>query len=718
VPLVSVLLATHDEARYLPLAVRSVFRQTLADLELVVIDDASSDETPHLLEAIDDARLVVLRNDRQLGLATSLNAGLERAGGRYVARLDADDVALAGRLERQLERIRQEPRPAVVGAAVLELDASGRPGPLHRLPSGAGPVRWHALFGAPFFHPTVLVDREQLERHGLRYDPSYLESEDYDLWTRLLAFADGDNVAEPLVLKRVHPGQASERRGDLQTSFQRQVALRQIERIAPDLSAGDAELAWGLGSGRAAPTRQAAAAYVELLARFEERHGRDRAVREAAARTLARAGALRDALRLAPALPVRVAARRAGRTKAARTAARSATAWLAGLGSDAIRVAVVSPEPTPYRSPLFDLVAARPEVDLTVIYAAATVARRTWRVAHHHPAVFLKGVRLPGLRRIFRHDYPVTPGIRSVLRNTGPQVVVVSGWSTFASQAAVGWCRAKGVPYLVLVESHDLGPRAGWRRAVKGAVVPRLLRRAAGVLVVGSLARRSVVERGANPDDVRLFANTVDISAWEERAARLAERRPALRERIGAGPDDVVVLSAGRLVPEKGLDTLVRGVAAAGGARLALLIAGSGPQREALERLAAGLSVRLQLLGDLHEERLAEAYVAADVFALLSSHEPWGVVVNEAAASGLPLVLSDRVGAAYDLLRDGENGFLVTAGDVRAAAGALQQLAGDPALRARAGARSRELVRGWGYERSVEEFVEAVRRAVEIQETA
>jgi glycosyltransferase involved in cell wall biosynthesis len=86
-------------------------------------------------------------------------------------------------------------------------------------------------------------------------------------------------------------------------------------------------------------------------------------------------------------------------------------------------------------------------------------------------------------------------------------------------------------------------------------------------------------------------------------------------------------------------------------------------------------------------------------------------VVNEAAASGLPLVLSDQVGAAADLLRDGENGALVAARDVAAAAAALGQLARDDELRRRAGARSRELAGGWGYEPSVDAFVDAVREA-------
>jgi len=288
---------------------------------------------------------------------------------------------------------------------------------------------------------------------------------------------------------------------------------------------------------------------------------------------------------------------------------------------------------------------------------------------------------------------------------------VISGWSTFASQAAIAWSRAHGIPYVLLVESHDLGPRARWRRAVKGAVVPRLMRRAANVLVVGSAARESVVARGARPAGVRIFANTVDVDAWGERAARLAAKHDELRTGDGFTPEDVIVLSVARLVPEKGLHTLISAVATTSDERIRVVVAGGGPDSQQLTELAQELGVALTLLGDLPQEALAEEYARADVFALLSLHETWGVVVNEAAASGLPLLLSDRVGAAHDLVRDGANGFVVPAEDVAAAAAALERLAGDTELRQAAGARSRELVRDWGYESSVDNFVAAVREA-------
>jgi glycosyltransferase involved in cell wall biosynthesis len=376
-----------------------------------------------------------------------------------------------------------------------------------------------------------------------------------------------------------------------------------------------------------------------------------------------------------------------------------------------IRVAFVSPEPTPYRAPLLDLVADRPGIDLTAIYAARTVAGRTWAVESAHRAVFLGGPRLPGADRVLHHDYPVTPGIFRALAQTRPDVVVVSGWSTFAAQAALAWCRVRHVPYVLLVESHDTGPKAGWRRTVKGSIVPRLVRGASSVLVVGSLARESVVAHGADPARVQVFANTIDVAAYARLADDLRKRRQELRASFGLEKADVGVLTIARLAPEKGHETLLRAVAAAGEHPLRAIVVGAGPDRERLESLARELAIRAIFTGDQPSERVVEAYVAADVFALLSEREPWAVVVNEAAACGLPLVLSDRVGAAQDLLRDGENGSLVAAGDVAGAAEVLRRLAASPDERRAAGERSRELVRGWGYEPSVKGFLAAVREA-------
>lgn len=717
-PLVTVLLAAHDAQAYLRDAVDSVLSQTLGDFELLVVDDASTDATPAILAGVADPRLVVIRNDHRSGLAASLNRGLDAARGRWVARLDADDVALPSRLERQIAAVAAQPC-AVLGSAVADIDDRGVVQRVHSVPTSDAAVRWHALFSSPFYHPTVLVDRDVLDRHGLRYDTSYAESEDYDLWTRVLEVGTGRNLDEPLVLYRVHAAQASQQRRELQRDLQQRVAFRAMSRLAPELSDTDADLAWRLGIGEPIPPEQlgdALEAFRSLVDSFEHTHPDDAvAARHAAARALVRAardrrgatGALLStALRLDPALALHAAGRVAGRRGARRRLPRTP----APAADGAVRLAFVLPEPTPYRNPMLDLLADRPEIDLTVLYAGASVQRRDWSLELGHRAVVLEGRRVPGAARVLHHDYPLSLGVFAALRAAHPEVVVVSGWSTFASQAAIAWCRSHGVPYVLLVESNDRDARPGWRRAVKGTVVPSLVRGAAHVLVVGTLARESMLARGADPERIDVFADTIDVAALGRQVDELGPRREELRTEAGLGSDDVAVLSVARLAAEKGLDMLVRAAAEAGDPRLVVVLAGSGPERDRLVELARRENVRLVVLPHLEWERIAERYVIADVFALLSTHEPWGVVVNEAAAAGLPLVLSDRVGAAHDLLDDGGNGILVPAGDSSAAAEALRTLAADAGRRREMGLASRKVVADWGYEPSIEALIAVVRR--------
>jgi glycosyltransferase involved in cell wall biosynthesis len=734
-PAVSVLVAVHNGARHLRPALDSVLRQTMSDLELVVVDDGSTDETPAVLESVGDARLRVVRSERRRGLAGALNLGLEEVRGRRIARMDADDIAFPHWLATVLARLEGAPRVVLVGAGVLELDATGVFGAVHVPEAGPAVTRWHSLFSSsPFFHNTVVLNREHFDRHGLRYDESFGESEDYELWTRVLAGAEADVVEEPLVVYRLHPEQASKRRAELQRELGQRIALGQIAAAAPGLAEAERERAWRFGFLQELAVdelERGAEAYVELLRAYSG-SGRYAAhelepVRRIAARTVARrAGRARAgasarlvlrALSLDPALAMHVAERRAHRRRAGRRARGIAQEVLRPSPGDhrPIRLVMVLPEPTPYRTGMLDRLAERPQLDLTAVYAARAVQQRAWGVDLRHRAVFVDGRRVRGAARVLRHDYPLSTGIFRALRDAHPQVVVVSGWSTFASQAAVAWCRRHRVPYVLLVESNEREARPGWRRAVKSAVVPPVVRGAAEVLVVGSLARESMLARGVPPERISVVANTVDVARFGREAGELAGRREDLRRGVGLEEDDVAVLSVARLAREKGLDTLVRAVGAAGDTRLVLLLAGSGPERERLASLAVELGVRLVLLPDVPWERVVERYVLADVFALLSRHEPWGVVVNEAAACGLPLVLSDRVGAASDLLEDGRNGALVSVDDVAAAAAALRALAADPAERRAMGAASREIVAPWGYEASIENLVGVVRRVARRQ---
>jgi glycosyltransferase involved in cell wall biosynthesis len=372
-----------------------------------------------------------------------------------------------------------------------------------------------------------------------------------------------------------------------------------------------------------------------------------------------------------------------------------------------IRVAYVAGEPMPTRVPHLDVIAGHPDVELTAIYAAASIQRPESTATARHRMIVLRGPRVPATP-LLHHDVPLTPQIWPLLSRERFDVLVIGGWALPATQLAMVWAWTHRVPYLILSESHGREPRPRWIRAVRRAVIPRLVRRAAGFLPTGTLAARHIESFGAPPAEVTTFPITVDVDAVGARVDELRARRDAIRAELGIPAEAVVVATAGRLIAFKAVDELIAAVARTDAY---LLVVGTGPLEDQLRGQAAAARVPATFTGWRTGDALLETYAAGDVFALFSRRETWGAVVVEAAAAGLPLVLSDRVGAAEDLLAPGENGYLVPSGDVAEQADALARLVGDAALRERLGRRSREIARPFGYAPTADAFVEAVRRA-------
>jgi glycosyltransferase involved in cell wall biosynthesis len=322
----------------------------------------------------------------------------------------------------------------------------------------------------------------------------------------------------------------------------------------------------------------------------------------------------------------------------------------------------------------------------------------------------LSGPSLP-LTRVLHHDYPLTPQVWTVLERERFDVLVIGGWSLMATQLAIAWARLRRVPYFIVAENHLREDRPAWVRLVKSLVLRQVIPHASGSLVPGSLGREHALHYGARPESIVVFPNTIDVVAYRRASERLAKRRAEIRRRFGFQEETVVIAHVARLLAHKGARDAVEAVARARQlteSSLHLLLVGDGPLRVALEQRVRELGLTVTFAGFREGGRLLECYVTADIFALLSHRDPWGVVVNEAAAFGLPLILSDAVGAAADLLRTGENGELVRVGDVDDQARAIAALANDAGLRARYGRRSLELVEPWGYGPSVESFVSAV----------
>ena len=213
-PRVSVLMPVHNGARYLRDAVDSLLAQTFTDFELLVVDDASSDEAPAILASYSDPRLCVLTNDLNLGLTKSLNIALRESRGELIARQDADDRSHPQRLQKQVEFLDAHPELVLVGTGARLIDASGavlRARKLHRAQTPLG-VQWQLLFGNPFTHSSVMFRRAIILGRLGGYDEAYYYNQDFELWSRVAADYGSCNLAEELVDYRVHSESIAGRR--------------------------------------------------------------------------------------------------------------------------------------------------------------------------------------------------------------------------------------------------------------------------------------------------------------------------------------------------------------------------------------------------------------------------------------------------------------------------------------------------------------------------
>ncbi len=188
-------------------AVRSILSQTFTDFELLAIDDGSADASAATLESFADPRIRLVRNEANLGLIATLNRGIELAQGDYVLRMDCDDLSLPKRLQRQVEFMDAHPEVGVCGVWYLEFGDRVRR--TTRCARDHDSIRCGTLFNPVVGHPTVILRRELLLKHGLRYDAEFLHAEDYRLWAEALRYCRFANIPEVLLHYRLHSGQVT-----------------------------------------------------------------------------------------------------------------------------------------------------------------------------------------------------------------------------------------------------------------------------------------------------------------------------------------------------------------------------------------------------------------------------------------------------------------------------------------------------------------------------
>jgi glycosyltransferase involved in cell wall biosynthesis len=289
-------------------------------------------------------------------------------------------------------------------------------------------------------------------------------------------------------------------------------------------------------------------------------------------------------------------------------------------------------------------------------------------------------------------------GLGAALDRADPEVVVSSEYGP-ATWRAMRWCRSHGRRLVIMSELTPWSDPmlSGLQRRIHRWLAPRV----DGFVVFSSQGVERLERMGVPRERIEVSIQSADLGP----VLAAGPRRPA------GGPGRV--LSVGRLVPDKNLVALVEAFAEAGFAEgeAELELCGTGPLDVDLNALAERLRVPLRLHGYVGPGELPRLYRDADVLALVSTYEPFGVTVREAAAAGLPLICSVRAGAAGDVAIDGENALLVDPTDRAAISDALGRLVRDTALRERLAAGSRSVTERHPLEADAEAFERAVLRA-------
>lgn len=243
---ISVLMSVYNGEKHIREAIESILNQTYRNFDFIILDDASTDTTPQIIQSMahQDDRIKILKNRRKLGLTKSLNKGLALAEGKYLARMDADDISLPDRFVNQVDFLDTNPEIGVGGTAYRVIDEEGKVGQIHHPLTAPIILRWSSYFKNPLVHSTVVMRREILKNEE-GYDERFKTAQDYDLWQRLGGKTRLANLPDVLLYLRKHDENITYQKNVEQRENSHRVSKRAISSLlGTDVSVGDIILLW------------------------------------------------------------------------------------------------------------------------------------------------------------------------------------------------------------------------------------------------------------------------------------------------------------------------------------------------------------------------------------------------------------------------------------------------------------------------------------------
>lgn len=237
---ISVIMPVYNGEKYLKEAIDSVLSQTFKDFELIIINDCSTDTTIDVINSYNDERIILINNEENLGIAKNLNKGIEISKGKYIARMDADDICYSHRLERQYNFMEKNRDIGMCGSNVeLFTNDTIR---LHVCPQQHNEIKVLQIFNSAFTHPAVMINKEILDKYNLRYDEFYEGMEDYELWIRMSRVTKLANIDEVLLKYRIHANQVTKNITNQQLEKMKLIRTRTLNEIDFNFTDEDAEL--------------------------------------------------------------------------------------------------------------------------------------------------------------------------------------------------------------------------------------------------------------------------------------------------------------------------------------------------------------------------------------------------------------------------------------------------------------------------------------------
>jgi glycosyltransferase involved in cell wall biosynthesis len=386
-----------------------------------------------------------------------------------------------------------------------------------------------------------------------------------------------------------------------------------------------------------------------------------------------------------------------------------------------IRLAALYSHPIQYVAPLCRELASRSDVDLTVYFCSRHGLDVSFDAQFGH--TFKWDVPLlEGYRSIFLPNLRLGSSVHGFLRLINPSVIpdlmqqrydalLIHGYEHLTKWLALLGARLTCTRTILRGESQLLFARPRYVSFAKWLVLRRLMRLISAATYIGQNNYEFYRHYGLAVERLFFAPYVVDNDFFQSQARELAPQRRSLRMALGISDDRPIILAVGKLIPKKqplfalrAFQQLRREI------KCALVFMGDGILRPEIEQVVHDERIPdVTVTGFINQSQMGRVYAAADIFVLPSAREPWGLVVNEAMNFGLPIIASDRVGCGPDLVKSGENGFIVSHRQLETLVASLRLLVSDPDGRRQFGQRSLDIISNYTLARCADGIIAAAR---------